>query len=44
MIEETVFLDTMKTHGIRLLLSADRDFDLLEFIQRIDPLNYTSIR
>ena len=41
---DAVHAATMKTHGIRLLLSADRAFDLLGFIERIDPPNYASVR
>lgn len=31
---------TMKNNGISKIISTDRDFDTIDFIQRIDPLNY----
>jgi hypothetical protein len=41
---DAIHAATMKNHGIKRLISADRAFDLLGFLERIDPLNYTSIR
>lgn len=32
---------TMKNNGISKIINADRDFDAIDSIQRIDPLNYT---
>lgn len=31
---------TMKSNDIHKIISADKDFDSIDFIQRIDPLNY----
>lgn len=31
---------TMKNNGIIKIISADKNFDAIDFIQRIDPLNY----
>ena len=35
---DALHVATMETHGIERLLSADRDFDRIETIRRVDPL------
>ena len=37
---DAIHAATMKSNGITKIISADRDFDAIDFIQRIDPLNY----
>jgi predicted nucleic acid-binding protein len=37
---DAIHAATMKSNGINKINSADRDFDSINFIQRIDPLNY----
>lgn len=39
---DTIHAATMKNSGISQLMSADTDFDHLDFVTRIDPLTYTS--
>lgn len=36
---DAVHLATMRNHGIDRIISADRDFDGLEAIERLDPLD-----
>ena len=37
---DAIHAATMKSNGIKKIISADKDFDSIDFIQRIDPLNY----
>ena len=38
---DAIHAATMKNNGIARLISADKEFDDLDFITRIDPMNYT---
>jgi uncharacterized protein len=37
---DAIHAATMRNHGISQLISADRDFDHLDFVTRIDPLAF----
>ncbi|HEX9972755.1 MAG TPA: type II toxin-antitoxin system VapC family toxin [bacterium] len=37
---DAIHAATMKNNDINKIISADRDFDSIDFVQRIDPLNY----
>lgn len=37
---DAVHVATMEDRGIRLILSADRDFDRLEQVRRVDPADF----
>jgi len=37
---DAIHAATMKNNSIEKIISADRDFDAIDFVQRIDPLNY----
>jgi len=39
---DTIHAATMHNNGISRLISADRDFDHLDFVTRIDPLDFMS--
>ena len=39
---DTIHAATMKNNGISQLISADKDFDHLGFVARVDPLTYRS--
>ncbi len=39
---DAIHAATMQNNGISRLISADKDFDRLDFVTRIDPLAYTS--
>jgi len=38
---DAIHAATMQNNGISQLVSADRDFERLDFVTRIDPLDYT---
>ncbi len=38
---DAIHAATMQNHGITRLLSADKDFDVMDLITRVDPLTYT---
>ena len=40
---DAIHAATMRNNGISRLISADRDFDHLDFVTRIDPLDFTSL-
>ncbi len=37
---DAIHAATMRNNGVFRILSADRDFDRLDFVTRIDPLSY----
>lgn len=37
---DAIHAATMKNNNINKIITADKDFDLIDFIQRIGPLNY----
>jgi predicted nucleic acid-binding protein len=37
---DAIHAAVMKNNGVRKLLSVDRDFDLLDFVTRVDPLTF----
>ena len=37
---DAIHAATLRQHDIRSMISADRDFDVLSFMTRIDPLDY----
>jgi len=39
---DAIHAATMRNNGISRLISADRDFDHLDFVTRIDPLDFIS--
>jgi len=39
---DAIRASTMQNNGISRLISADKDFERLDFVTRIDPLAYTS--
>lgn len=39
---DAIHAATMRAHGLSQIISADRDFDRLSFVTRIDPLAYRS--
>jgi predicted nucleic acid-binding protein len=39
---DAIHAATMQNNGISRLISADKDFEHLDFVTRIDPLAYTS--
>jgi predicted nucleic acid-binding protein len=39
-VRDAIHAATMRNHSIARLISADQDFDCLEFVTRIDPLAY----
>lgn len=41
---DAIHAATMRNNGVSQLISADRDFDHLDFVTRIDPLVFTSPR
>ena len=38
---DAIHAATMQNNGINRLISADKDFDDLDFIARVDPVSYT---
>ncbi len=38
---DAIHAATMRNNGLRQLISADKDFDALDFIVRVDPASYT---
>ncbi|MCD6345120.1 MAG: type II toxin-antitoxin system VapC family toxin [Anaerolineae bacterium] len=38
---DAIHAATMRNNGLRQLISADKDFDVLDFIVRVDPAAYT---
>jgi len=37
---DSIHVATMQTHGIKEIISADKEFDKITSIKRIDPLHY----
>ena len=37
---DAIHAAVMKNNGVTKLLSVDRDFDLLDFVTRVDPLTF----
>lgn len=39
---DAVHVATMESHGLRRILTTDRDFDLIESVDRVDPADFAS--
>jgi len=39
-VRDAIHAATMRHNDVRHLISADRDFDMLDFLSRVDPLDF----